>query len=99
MLKKLSGFNFGKFFAIKVAPEFPKKSQKNCPLIWRKKSLYLIVVVVDFLPYTLATKSNLSVKEYPESVPILSQKHHNGTFVRDGICGIDPMLPNDQGRE
>ena len=37
MLKKLSGFNLGEFFAIKVAPELPLKFLQMHPSISRKK--------------------------------------------------------------
>ena len=37
MLKKLSGFNLGEFFAIKVALELPQKFPQIHPSISRKK--------------------------------------------------------------
>ena len=50
MLKKLSGFNLGQFFAIKVAPEFPKKISKELSIDLAEK-IVIVVVVVNFLPY------------------------------------------------
>ena len=40
MLKKLSGFNLGEFFAIKVALELPQKFPQIHPSISRKKLDY-----------------------------------------------------------